>query len=240
MSWFNKLFDKLTGKKEPAKPTIEHVHVGQAKENKEVEKPKVEYVHIEQPQDKNQEKPAIVHENKSKILPHNAKIEKTIEDNADKPKILLHNAKIEPVAKRQNNILPKNPDVRRENKQIVHDLAKKQEKTDKILKPDHPVKFAPPKPKILPKNTPSQAQKLIKSQQEQLKTAIALQEQIGAGQLTIHPFKSLKLGTHRVDEEKPNFAKQGVNAIDSYVTKDGYLIDPTKKEVYKFGNKDFF
>lgn len=240
MSWFNKLFDKLTGKKEPVKPTVEHVHVGQAKENKEVEKPKVEYVHIEQPQDKNQEKSAIVHENKSKILPHNAKIEKTIEDNADKPKILPHNAKIEPAIKRQNNILPKNPDVQRENKQIVHDLAKKQEKTDKILKPDHPVKLAQPKPKILPKNTPSQAQKLIKSQQEQLKTAIAMQEQIGAGKLTIHPFKSLKLGTHRVDEEKPNFAKQGVNAIDSYVTKDGYLIDPTKKEVYKFGNKDFF
>ena len=240
MSWFNKLFDKLTSKKEPAKPTVEHVHVGQAKENKEVEKPKVEYVHIEQPQDKNQEKPTIVHENKSKILSHNAKIEKTIEDNADKPKILPHNAKIEPVAKKQNNILPKNPDVRQENKQIVQDLAKEQEKTAKILKPDYPVKLAPSKPKILPKNTPSQAQKLIKLQQEQLKTAIALQEQIGAGKLTIHPFKSLKLGTHRVDEEKPNFDKQGVNAIDSYVTNDGYLIDPTKKEAYKFGNKAFF
>lgn len=240
MSWFNKLFDKLTNKKEPAKPMVEHVHVGQTKENKEVEKPKVEYVPIEQPQDKNQEKPTIVHENKSKILPHNAKIEQTIEDNADKPKILSHNAKIEPVAKRQNNILPKNPDVRQENKQIVHDLAKKQEKTAKILKPDHLVKPMQPKPKILLKNTPSQAQKLAKMQQEQLKTAISLQEQIGAGKLTIHPFKLLKLGTHRVDEEKPNFAKQGVNAIDSYVTKDGYLIDPTKKEVYKFGNKDFF
>lgn len=224
MSWFNKFFDKLTGKKEPAKPTVAYVHIGQTKENKEVEKPKVEYVHIEQPQDKNQEKPTIVHENKSKILPHNAEIEKTTEDNADKPKILSHNAKIEPVAKSQSNILPKNPDVQRENKQIVHDLAKKQEKTAKIL----------------PKNTPSQAQKLIKLQQEQLKTAIALQEQIGASQLIIHPFKSLKLGTHPVDEEKPNFAKQGVNAIDSYVTKDGYLIDPAKKEVYKFGNKDFF
>ena len=108
MSWFNKLFDKLTSKKEPAKPTVEYVHVGQAKENKEVEKPKVAYVHIEQPQDKNQEKPTIVHENKSKILPHNAKIEKTIEDNADKPKILPHNVKIELVAKRQNNITLKN------------------------------------------------------------------------------------------------------------------------------------
>ena len=150
MSWFNKLFDKLTGKREPVKPTVEHVHVGQSKENQEVEKPKVEYVHIEQPKDKNQEKPTIVHENKSKILPHNAKIEKTIEDNADKPKILPHNAKIEPAIKRQDNILPKNPDVRRENKQIVHDLAKKQEKTDKILKPDHLVKFAPPKRQSTP------------------------------------------------------------------------------------------
>ena len=79
MSWFNKLFDKLTGKKEPAKPMVEHVHVGQTKENKEVEKPKVEYVHIEQPQDKNQEKLTIVHENKSKIFPHYAQIEKSID-----------------------------------------------------------------------------------------------------------------------------------------------------------------